>query len=241
MGGMSPGEYFFYSCIPVVFVFIALILAARKYKKRDSKNYSNDFVGAAVVFGSLLTFREDERSVSQKLHWINRYLSKRFANTDFNVIQIYQDVVQIGVDLPEYTDRANERLSSRQRMDLIEFLVLLANTNGSINPRESEFIFYLLKRFNLNLEDLDQSIQELLISGKSSSEHAAINNRLVYFQVLGVEATANLLEVKSAYRKLVKRYHPDNNRDLNESEKKIRTAKFLEIQQAYEIISSTIA
>lgn len=241
IGGMSLRAYFLYLSIPFVIVFVALMFANRKYRKQDSKNYSNDFIGAAVVFGSLLTFRENERSVTQKLHWIDRYLRKRFPNADFNVVQIYQDVVQIGVDLPEYTDRANERLAHRQKINLMEFLIRLGNANGSINLRESEFIHYLLKRFQLKLDELDQEVQDLLTSRKSAREPVTVKKQVHYFQVLGVEADASLQEVKSAYRKLVKIYHPDNHRNLNDSEKSIRAAKFLEIQQAYEMISSGIA
>ncbi len=199
-------------------------------------NYADDFISASVVLGSLLIFREDERSASQKLHWMNAYLRKRFSNADFNVVQIYQDVVQMGVNLAEYTNLANERLSTRQRIHLMEFLVRLGNTNGDINPRESEFIFYLLMRFRLSLNDLDQAVQDILIPKKSDASLVFVRNQSHYFQILGIDENSDLSEIKSAYRKLVKIYHPDNNQNLNETEKKEHVAKFLEIQQAYEIL-----
>ena len=54
------------------------------------------------------------------------------------------------------------------------------------------------------------------------------------YQVLGVAPTASDDEVKKAYRKLCKRYHPDANvgkPDAAQAEK-----KFMEVQQAYEEI-----
>lgn len=233
--GMTRSEYYFYYSLPFIVVFVALFFAVRKQKKRDSKNYSNDFISASVVFGCLLIFREDNRSVGQKLSWIDRYLKKRFANSDFDVIQIYQDVVQMGVDLPEYTALANEKLSTRQRIHLMEFLILLGNTNGGINPRESEFIFYLLKRFKLSLDDLDRAIQDILIP-KSDASSVFVKNLSYYFGVLDIDENSDLSEIKGAYRKLVKIYHPDNNQNLNETEKKERVTRFLEIQQAYEVL-----
>lgn len=238
--GMSNAGILFYISIPFLAAILVLFSAIRKYRKRNSKNYSNDFISASVVLGSLLIFREDERSISEKLHWVNSYLRKNFSNAEFNVGQIYQDVVQLGVDLPEYTNLANERLSGPQRIYLMEFLVLLGNTNGSINPRESEFIFYLLKRFKLNLNDLDQVVQNLLIPKKDSSETSSGGNKSHYFKMLGIQETADLQVIKDAYRKLVKVYHPDNHGQLDEQQKKEQVAKFLEIQQAYEILSSRI-
>ncbi len=240
IGGMTHTEFFFYYSIPIVIVLIALFFTIRKYSKRDSANYSDDFISAAVVLGSLLIFRENERSVREKLFWIDRYLRKRFSNAAFNVVQIYQDVVGNGVDLTKYTDLMNQRLSERQKIHLMEFLILLGNTNDSINPQESELIFYLLKRLNLRLDDLDDVIRDILIPKNTKSEDSILKMQSYYLEVLGVERNAGLKELKSAYRKLVKIHHPDNHGELNEMERKEHVAKFLEIQQAYEILTSGI-
>lgn len=238
VGGMTRSEFFFYYSIPIIVVLIALFFAVRKSKKRDSINYSDDFISASVVLGSLLIFRENERLASQKLHWMNAYLRKRFSNADFNVVQIYQDVVDMGVDIIEYSNLANERLTIRQKIHLMEFLVRLGSTNASINPRESELLFYLLKRLNLTLDDLDTEVQDILIPRKGKADVNPVKGRLYYFRVLEVEEGAGLQELKKAYRKLVKIYHPDNHGALDQQDRKERVAKFLEIQQAYEILTS---
>ena len=51
------------------------------------------------------------------------------------------------------------------------------------------------------------------------------------YQVLGVAKSATESEIKSAFRKLAKKYHPDQNKD-NPAAK----AKFTEINSAYEIV-----
>lgn len=51
-----------------------------------------------------------------------------------------------------------------------------------------------------------------------------------YYSVLGIETNATQEEIKSAFRKLAKRYHPDNKETGNE-------AKFKEIIEAYDVLS----
>ena len=54
-----------------------------------------------------------------------------------------------------------------------------------------------------------------------------------YYEVLGVERSASATEIRSAYRKLAARYHPDVNPGDHEAEE-----KFKEINEAHEVLSS---
>ena len=52
-----------------------------------------------------------------------------------------------------------------------------------------------------------------------------------YYEVLGVSKSADANEIKRAYRKLAKKYHPDMNKADNAE------SKFKEVQEAYEVLS----
>src|SRR5690242_9119699 len=51
-----------------------------------------------------------------------------------------------------------------------------------------------------------------------------------YYKILGVEKSASAQDVKKAFRRLARQYHPDVNSDTD------ATAKFKEINEAYEVL-----
>ncbi len=53
-----------------------------------------------------------------------------------------------------------------------------------------------------------------------------------FYDILGVSKTATAADIKSAYRKLALKWHPDRNKEKDASE------KFKEINEAYEVLSS---
>jgi curved DNA-binding protein len=53
-----------------------------------------------------------------------------------------------------------------------------------------------------------------------------------YYDVLGVKRDASENEIKSAYRKLARQYHPDRNPGDKQAE-----ARFKEVQEAYDVLS----
>jgi hypothetical protein len=67
--------------------------------------------------------------------------------------------------------------------------------------------------------------------GGETAEHRTEGNP---YEVLGVGEGASMEEIRSAYKRLVAKYHPDKVQHLGPEFQKLAHEKFIAVQQAYE-------
>ncbi|MBC2763204.1 MAG: DnaJ domain-containing protein [ANME-2 cluster archaeon] len=60
-----------------------------------------------------------------------------------------------------------------------------------------------------------------------------MTSKLNYYDILGVSRNASINDIKSAYRRLAKQYHPDINKSYRAEE------LFKDIAEAYEVLSDS--
>lgn len=70
-------------------------------------------------------------------------------------------------------------------------------------------------------------------AGTADSAAAALPRKTCYYELLGVERTADEAEIRKAYKKKALELHPDRNYNDEEA----ATRKFAEVQTAYELLS----
>lgn len=66
--------------------------------------------------------------------------------------------------------------------------------------------------------------------GSCSFHTSSTLDRQDYYKVLGVPRNASVKDIKKAYYKLAKKYHPDVNKNEPSAQK-----KFTEVSEAYEV------
>lgn len=198
--------------------------------KFTDKNYTK----ILVAFGCVIAYREEEYSIREKLSWIRNYLNK----DQEEVVNSYELIASEGIKIQKLVVWANKHLDKSKKIHLLEFVIQLAHSDNSINSREAELIFYLLRKLNVDIDALNETVKELLIEKKQPKVFAQKVSKIHYLNVLGLNQDATLTQMKSAYRKLVKIHHPDNHRHASEAEKNKHVAIFLEVQRAYEILTS---
>lgn len=138
------------------------------------------------------------------------------------VRELIKRFLREGVDLEALCLDVARRSDYATRLLLVECMLDVALADGHLTPPE-EAVFDRAVRF-LGIAPAD--LANLRSRGRPHAD----------FEVLGVPPSAAAEEVKSAYRELVKKYHPDRVAHLGDEFRELAHRKFLEVQQAYDRI-----
>jgi DnaJ like chaperone protein len=107
---------------------------------------------------------------------------------------------------------------------LLHFLFGIAKADGFVSESEVEEIRKIAGYLYINDRDYI-SIKAMFYDAIDTA-----------YEILEIEKTASNDEVKKAYRKMVKKYHPDKLQDLGEEHLKGANKKFQSIQEANDSI-----
>ncbi|PCE66470.1 tellurite resistance TerB family protein [Sediminicola luteus] len=110
------------------------------------------------------------------------------------------------------------------RLQLLHFLFAIAQSDGAASKAEADKIAEIAGYLRVHDRDF-QSIRAMFVK---SADNA--------YTILEIAKTASDDEVKKAYRKMAKKYHPDRVVTDNEAIKKGAEEKFRKVQEAYETI-----
>lgn len=116
--------------------------------------------------------------------------------------------------------RNNMRYESRLQM--IHFLFGIAKADGFVTQNEVLVIQEIARHLGIQSRDFE-SIKAMFFDNPDSA-----------YKILEIEKTASISEIKSAYRTMVKKYHPDKILHQDEAYKRGAVEKFRKVQEAYE-------
>ncbi|MNU84119.1 Chaperone protein DnaJ [compost metagenome] len=128
-------------------------------------------------------------------------------------------------------------MSYEQKLETFTFLSQISLIDNELNDKEKEYLLFLIQRFGILNQDIPENLADLLFGRKGGqTEEKSTMGYNRYYLLLELTENASAREIKEAYRKLVKKYHPDSHPDLSEAEKKQLAQKFHEVQEAYDAL-----
>ncbi len=195
--------------------------------KRNSSTSSGDFEISLLILSSVVIKADgniDRRELDfVRQNFVNMFGASR-ANRAFKLFKgiIKKDDIssrQVCIQIREHMDHA-------ARLQLLHFLFGIAKADGLVGELEIECIRKISMYLYISSRDFE-SIQAMFYN-KNDTANA--------YKILEITKEATNNEVKKAYRKMVKKHHPDKVRHLGEEYQKGAEDKFRQIQKAYEQI-----
>jgi DnaJ like chaperone protein len=112
------------------------------------------------------------------------------------------------------------------RLQLVHYLFNIAKADGYVNELEEAKIQQIANYLGISYADYN-SIKAMFYDSSDAN-----------YKILEITKDVTDDEVKKAYRKMAKKYHPDKVQHLGEEHQKGAEEKFKSIQKAYEAIQT---
>lgn len=188
------------------------------------------FAGSAAKRGRVYVRAKEEL--------INKYIDKYFPDAKCRVDESFDYTLWNPIDLQELIFWCSRKLDHAQKLQLFEFLAWICNVDHEIVEEEKELLLYVLGRFQLSFDELSAVARATV---EIRSERVRVTEKPLrsrYLSVLGLKETASAQEIKKTYRLLVKQVHPDRHPNATVEQKQLLEARFQEIQEAYDFLTS---
>jgi len=197
-----------------------------KSANRTRDTQSGDFEMSLLVLASIVIKSDgkvDQRELDfVRIQFVSMY-GKQRAN---NAFKLFNGIIKKKVSARQVCIQIRQNMSHASRLQLIHFLFGIAKADEFVTEVEVEEIRKISGYLYINQRDFE-SIKAMFFDASDNA-----------YKILEIEKSASNADVKSAYRKMVKKYHPDKLRDLGEEHLKGAKDKFQSIQNAYEKIKN---
>ena len=194
----------------------------RGYSTTEQRN--SFFVSLMVLSSAVI--KADGQVSQSELNCVREFIRRNFGDSAVNEAMTMLDgfnrqqvnIYSVG---PQIADNVNYS----QRLQLFHYLVQIATADGIFSKSEKSVLEAIGAVIRLQNSDINSVIAMFYRENDESA-----------YAVLGISPNATDDEVKSAYRRMAMKNHPDKVASLGPEVQKAAEEKFRQIQDAYETI-----
>lgn len=196
-------------------------------KSRTTTTRSGDFEVSLLILAAVV-IKADGNVDRRELDFVRQSFVNMFGASRANkAFKLFSGIMkkndistrQVCIQIRQHMDHAS-------RLQLMHFLFGIAKADGLVGKLEIESIRKISVYLYISNRDFE-SIMAMFYSK---------NDTVSSYKILEITKDATNDELKKAYRKMVKKHHPDKVRHLGEEYQKGAEDKFRKIQKAYEQI-----
>jgi len=192
----------------------------RAYSRGQTQ--SGDFEVSLLILASVV-IKADGKQDQRELDFVRQQFVGMYGKERANhAFKLFKNISKQDIPLHHVCLQIRQMMNHASRLQLIHFLFGIAKADGLVSEKEISAIHTIANYLSISHLDFE-SIKAMFYS---SSENA--------YKILEITKDASVDEIKMAYRKMAKKYHPDKVTHLGEEHQKGAEEKFKQVQEAYE-------
>ncbi len=196
--------------------------ARRPQNSRQNATSSGDFEVSLLVLASIVIKADgiqDQRELDLVRSQFVKMYGKERAN---NAFKLFKNISTQNVSVRQICLQIQQRMDHASRLQLVHFLFDIAKADGHVHKKEEDQIQSIASYLNINARDY-QSLKAMFYSESNNA-----------YKILEIDNSASIDQIKKAYRRMAKKFHPDKVEHLGEEHRKGAESKFKEVLKAYE-------
>lgn len=190
---------------------------------RTSRVTPADFEVNLLSLASIV-IKADGSVSEQEMQFVQNYFVQAYGKERANAtFRTFNEVIKTReVSASRICEYLRLRTRYESRLQIIHFLFSIAKADGLVSELEATKINEIAGYLHIGFKDFE-SIKAMFFTNPDSA-----------YKILEIEKTATVSEIKSAYRTMAKKYHPDKLQHMDEVYRKGAEEKFRKVKEAYE-------
>lgn len=184
----------------------------------------NSFLVCLLVL-SAAVIKADGKTLQSELDYVKDFVRRNFGEAAVpEAMRMLDGFMHQPMNVYEVGSQITRYMNYSQRLQLFHYLVQIAMADGRFDKSEKSVLEAIGSTIGLNLPDINS-----VISMFYKETHSA-------YSVLQISPDATDDEVRTAYRRMAMKNHPDKVATLGADVQKAAAEKFRQVQEAYETI-----
>lgn len=249
LAGGAPMLFDFLGILVFIVLFlmfsgIAAFWAFSYYIKRQVSAYEQSQTETHNAFVFLLVnilvkiAQIDGKVTKDEINTIHRFFQHNLHYTQnqlYWVKELVKEALGSTVSLENLLQEFRQKFTYEPRLILLELIYQVLYSNEHVSDAELQLARNISEYLEISAYD-QRSIEAKYRAGFRAAAAPEEPSDSRYYEILGLAPGAGFSEVKTAYRKLSMKYHPDKVGHLGDEFKKVAEEKMKELNGAYEYL-----